>query len=292
VDFLPVDHGHERISPTAWGVAYARTHTDIPYSREIFAIIDRIVRSNHSTDDLLALEQLRFPGLAPMFEARYKLANLILDELNATQVLEIAAGFTQRGIVMAENPAVTYVEMDLPNVAGEKRAIVDELRRSDTIGRLPNFHVEDGNALSLEDVERSARHFGHRALAIVNEGLLRYLSHEEKAAVARNIRTVLQEFGGAWITPDVAAKGMVNIGHNAEIDRQDARTSAMTGIDLERNKFENEDEARRFFEDMGFTIERRPFSEVFDQLVSPGKDGIVVPLEELLGKSAVYVMRP
>jgi hypothetical protein len=141
-------------------------------------------------------------------------------------------------------------------------------------------------------VQQATRHFSRRAIAVLNEGLLRYLSHDEKATVGRNIRTLLLEFGGVWITPDVAAKDMVNIGNNMEINKQDSRTSTITGIDIDKNKFENETEARQFFEDLGFTIERRPFSEVFHQLVSPGKGDNAVPLEELLGKSAVYVMRP
>jgi hypothetical protein len=41
--------GHERISPTAWIVAYCRTLSDIPYSKEIF---------QEAADELISPRQL------------------------------------------------------------------------------------------------------------------------------------------------------------------------------------------------------------------------------------------
>jgi hypothetical protein len=45
----------------------------------------------------------------------------------------------------------------------------------------------------------------------------------------------------------------------------------MTGIDLTRKRFEDEAAARRFFEDLGFSIERHSFVETAAELVLPRK---------------------
>jgi len=36
--------------------------------------------------------------------------------------------------------------------------------------------------------------------------LLRYLTKDEKAIVAKNIYKILEEFGGVWITSDISLK--------------------------------------------------------------------------------------
>ena len=72
MDFAP-------IIPTAFLTAYPRTFTDIPYSVEIFAELERMKREEgvEFGDDILAAH------LAPGLEARYKMVDRILDELAA-----------------------------------------------------------------------------------------------------------------------------------------------------------------------------------------------------------------
>lgn len=53
------------------------------------------------------------------------------------------------------------------------------------------------------------------------------------------------------------------------IKARNAQTERLTGIDILKNRFENEEAALTFFEQLGFNVERHRFMEVADQLVSP-----------------------
>lgn len=83
----------ESISPTAIVTAYPRQFTDIPYEKEIYEWLNYNCKNND-----VKLNKL----LAPEIEARYKLTNKILDDLNIKQVLELAAGYSSRGIIYSK----------------------------------------------------------------------------------------------------------------------------------------------------------------------------------------------
>jgi O-methyltransferase involved in polyketide biosynthesis len=198
--------GNEKISPTAWMVAKGRTFSDIPFSREIFHEVEKIGREGVGPDPD-DIEKITATDLAPRFEARYKIINYLVRGFGFRQVLEIASGLTPRGIEMTEDGSIdTYVEMDLPGIMKIKRMIVKAIYR-ELKKKKRKLFLEEGDVLSGEAMSRAAGHFNiARPIAVVSEGLLRYLSFEEKAEVAGNIRDLLVVFGGAWITPDVTVR--------------------------------------------------------------------------------------
>jgi O-methyltransferase involved in polyketide biosynthesis len=135
--------------------------------------------------------------------------------------------------------------------------------------------------------------FRKEPIAVVNEGLLRYLTVEEKTIVAKNVQELLGLFGGAWITPDLSLRPQSAFGLSGERRREQfARIERITGIDVAKNYFENEDAARVFFEDLGFTIERHGFTEIADELVSPRRLHLSSEqVEKEIGRLAVFVMK-
>jgi O-methyltransferase involved in polyketide biosynthesis len=284
---------HERISVTAWRVAYRRTLSDIPFSVEVFDELQKIMRRTRSAAELQELDQLVQPDITPIFEARFKLVNRLLNEQRARQILEIAAGFSPRSLAMARDPSVEYSEMDLPGLVGEKRSIFEELVKQAKIPRYPNVHLNAGNALVMGDLLAAVKPFRKEPIAVVNEGLLRYLTFEEKTIMARNVQELLRLFGGAWITPDLSLRPQSAFGLSGERRREQfARIERMTGIDVAKNYFENEDAARAFFEDLGFRIERHSFMEIADELVSPERLHLSnEQVEKEIGRLAVFVMK-
>src|SRR3989344_6006858 len=273
------------ITPTAWGIAYQRTLTDIPYAQEIFGMLGAMVGKGVPEE----WEKWKYPQLTPMLEARYKMVDLLLAEHDAERGLEIAAGFSPRGMEKTKNPDTTYVEMDLLPVMLEKRRIVQTI-----LGHIPSrLYLETGSVLEYEDLSRAALHFESGPIHVVHEGLLRYLNLEEKTTVAHTVHRLLAEHDGAWITPDVCARGMNATGALKHIVRaQNEQMLRMTGIDVRKNYFGNEQEARAFFESMGFSVERRSFDEVREKLVSPQREGLnIEQINDSIGDSAVYVMR-
>ena len=95
----------ESISPTAIVTSYPRIFTDIPYEKEIYKWL-----SENCNEDVKLNKTM-----APEIEARYKLTNKILDELEIKQVLELAAGYSSRGLIYSKK-GYSYVEIDLEHI--------------------------------------------------------------------------------------------------------------------------------------------------------------------------------
>ena len=117
-----------RISVTAKLAAYYRRFSDIAFAAEVAELIDaegafeEILREHG-----LAREKLTF--YAPMFEARYKSITELIQKSGAAQVLELACGYSFRGLDLTQNDAIQYVEVDLSGVIETKRGLLEELRR-------------------------------------------------------------------------------------------------------------------------------------------------------------------
>ncbi|MGC9599586.1 MAG: class I SAM-dependent methyltransferase [Minisyncoccia bacterium] len=284
------ENGYEKIGPMAWAVAYFRTFSDIKYAKEIFEELDSVVKPADPVR-LEYMESAKRFNFAPQFEARYKLINRLLKENKTNQILELAAGLAGRGLAMAEeDPSLQYVEVDLPAMAAHKRRMLQNLFAKGKAKPQSNLHVEDGNALDENSLFAATRYFKDEPISVVNEGLLRYLTLDEKKIVAENVCSLLQKFGGVWITSDITTKKVLAY----EEERTDnlARVKAMAGIDVEANRFEDQDAAQKFFEDLGFSVERHSFLEAANELVSPKKLGLSdQEVENMIKHATVFVMR-
>lgn len=244
----------ESISPTAIVTAYPRQFTDIPYEKEIYQWLQKNCKDND-----VKLNKL----LAPEIEARYKLTNKILDDLNVKQVVEIAAGYSSRGIIYSEK-GYEYIEMDLEEVAKNKVRLLKD------IASIPNnLHITSGNALNYADFEKCDEFLDkNKEVAIINEGLLRYLTFEEKEIVAKNIYNVLKKQNGVWITCDVTPKKFIQKQNNFMPDFNN-NLNLVTSRNNLTDRFENIEHINKFMKDIGFnSVEIHKFIEVKDELSS------------------------
>lgn len=185
------DNEYVEVSKTAIVTSYPRTFTDIPYEKEIYSWL-----SKHCNEEVTLNKML-----APEIEARYKLINKLLDESNINQVLELASGYTSRGLIYSNN-GYNYVEMDLEGVVNNKKNILNSLG----VNIPETLNVVSGNALRGSDYNKCEQYLSDSPVAIINEGLLRYLTFAEKKKVAENIYNVLKKHRGIWITCDVTPK--------------------------------------------------------------------------------------
>ena len=280
---------YERIIPTAWLTAYPKTFSDIPLSEDIFHELEQI-RKHHGKPEVS--QDLKVPKLAPEIEARYKLVTKLLYLTKIPQILEIAAGLCPRGMLMAKDPSIEYVEMDLPEMIAEKKEIIAKLAAASKVTLTHHLHLEEGSALEMNDLLRATRHFKKRPIAVVNEGLLRYLNFDEKAVVAKNVRALLERFGGVWITPDITLKKLLETQERITMPGLSTKIIGMTGKNFNENRFENEEQAKAFFEGFGFTVERHSFLEIEEKLTSPKKLQLrKEEVAEMIKSSAVFVMK-
>ncbi len=267
----------ESISPTAILTSYPRIFTDIPYEKEIYNWLNKNCKDNIKLNKLLA----------PEIEARYKLINKLLDKQNINQVLELAAGYTSRGLIYSKK-GFKYVEMDLEEVSKNKLKLLND------IAEIPqNLNIVSGNALNENDYKKCEQYFNwNEQLAIINEGLLRYLTFEEKRIVATNIYNILKKYGGVWITCDVTPKKFIEKQDKCLPNFNNDLNNVTSRNDL-KDRFNDIDHIKTFFGEIGFkNIEIHKFIEMKDDLKSFDILGIdKMQFDELLEHAIVAIIK-
>ncbi|HEY3343151.1 MAG TPA: class I SAM-dependent methyltransferase [Anaerolineae bacterium] len=240
----------DKVSLTAKLAAYMRQYSDIPYAREVAEHI----QAREAFEKLLADSRMSPEDLlwyAPIFEIRYKSIAETIRKSGARQILELASGISLRGLAMTQDPALTYVETDLEEITQEKAALVSILRRQYNLTERGNHHLVAANALDALQLRAAVKSFRHdQPIAVVNEGLFQYLSAGEMNTVAENIRDLLAEFGGIWITPDFSLKEDVR-----DVSEQQRRfrsvVAAATDRNLYNNAFDNNAQLLAFLDSLG-----------------------------------------
>jgi O-methyltransferase involved in polyketide biosynthesis len=255
---IPADH--DKISFTAKLVALGRAKTNIPFADEVSAGIGA-----PAIDDELARES-GAPSIArtmaPYVEARYWSLVTAIGHAGVHQVLEFASGVSLRGLAMTlERPDMTYVETDLPGLTAEKRHLVASILERRAVRAPSRHHIAAANILRWEDIQSAIAPFDrHAPLAVVHEGLFMYLSPAEKDIAATHIHSLLERFGGVWITPDFSPiASFASLAHDeqGELERSMAAIEARTGRPFAERSFATDAEARAFCVRHGFVVEER-----------------------------------
>jgi O-methyltransferase involved in polyketide biosynthesis len=198
------DHG--KISFTAKLVAYYRMFSDVPFARDVADYIGA-EEAHDSLFQQQGKERDELMEYAPILEARYKSIVNLISKQGIRQVLELASGFSLRGLAMTQDPDITYVDTDLEDLNAVKIKLIAGLRAKYAIADTGNYHIATANALDLAQLQSACRQFRRdQPIAIVNEGLIIYFSVAEREQLARNIHALLDDFGGVWITPDFSTK--------------------------------------------------------------------------------------
>ena len=272
------DKDYEKISTTAIVTSYPRIFTDIPYEKEIYEWLSK------NCNEQVAL----YKNMAPEMEARYKLTNKMLDNSGIKQVLELAAGYSSRGLIYSKNN-YNYVEMDLEKVIENKRKLLNFI-----IDEIPeNLKMVSGNALRKSCFEECENYFKQNELiAVINEGLLRYLTFDEKKKLAENIYNLLSKHGGIWITSDVTPKKFIKSQDNALQDFN-KNVSNITSRNNLNDRFENINHIKEFFGNIGFElVEVHKFNEMKNELYSVNELKIInEKIEKSLDDAIVVVMK-
>lgn len=272
------DKDYEEISPTAIVTSYPRIFTDIPYEKDIYNWLEEHCNT----------EVALYKNMAPEMEARYKLINKILNKSNIKQVLELASGYSGRGLIYSKK-GYKYIEMDLENVSKNKRRILESIEEN-----IPSdLNIISGNALKKDDFDKCKKYLNEsNPIAIINEGLLRYLTFEEKRIVAENIYDILSKYNGIWITSDVTPRKFLKSQNDALKDFN-KNVSTLTSRNNLNDRFEDINHVKEFFGEIGFEIiEVHKFNEVKDELYSINKLNILDDkIEKTLEDAIVVVMK-
>lgn len=151
---------------------------------------------------LAASRALGGPTLEDFLLARHRLIDRLLDEAisseGVTQVIEIAAGMSPRGLRMSSrHDGVRYIEADLPAMAERKRRALEQAQASHEVAELDALADEGASSLAALAAGLDP---GSRT-AIVTEGLLNYFPREAVQGIWARIAAALRRFpSGVYIS--------------------------------------------------------------------------------------------
>lgn len=189
------------ISPTAKLTADLRRHSDIPFANMIAELVDAGGYARDMPSGAVPADVISW--MAPLIEARYKCLSYAVEQSGISQVLEFASGFAFRGVAIAANESMLYIETDLPALHQSRLNVRQQLESNTDFPTRHNCLFEAADMLSSADVERAAGLLRpEQPVAIIHEGIFPYFSADEKHIAASNIARLLNRFGGVWMTPD------------------------------------------------------------------------------------------
>lgn len=219
-------------------------------------------------------------ALIPVFnalpESRFFSSNELIRELGAKQVVDLPCGYTARGVKLAKS-GVRYFGMDLPAVIDAMEPAAGKLIGEN--GSIRYTGVDATNYASL----RKALEGADGELLITTEGMLMYLTQAELETVFSNVRKLLLEFGGKWITMDNQLGSVESRLIDVMVQRDDKSGMKSFGsisagltakTTLSNNIFYDEDpeKVKAFVSDMGFDLELIPIRKYLPEKLMSFRD--------------------
>ena len=142
-----------------------------------------------------------------------------------------------------------------------------------------------------------------KPVAIITEGLLTYLTREEKDILSGNVHKILNQYGGIWVTPDVSTRWppdvsteqtwKVNPQTEKNMRQQIRNISGLTERDIEKNSFTDADDVRQFFTKAGFAMEEHANSNVLEDLSSVNFLGLSIKeISKMLQTLTTLILTP
>ncbi len=231
------------ISPSARWLLLAKAHSGLPYAREVA----ELVFGREEVAAAAVPASVSAAARRRHFELRARSIDEALDLVAATRIVELAAGFSVRGLARAERGA-HYLDTDLPEIVELKREIVARVAPAQLAG---TYRLEPLDVMDAAAFARAVASVPEGPVAFAHEGLLMYLGLDEKHRLAASIREALRARGGHWVTADIYLRRVSEIPREAEVEKFLAEHR------VEEQKFASWEAAEMFFANAGFAIAHR-----------------------------------
>ena len=132
-----------------------------------------------------------------LVETRWRTCAAIAEETGCKTLVDLPCGYTPRAKAMAQK-GIAYYGLDLPAAIAEAEPAILSLIDEDQRPLVHFCGVDATNGESLKAALKDAE----GPLCITTEGLLMYFTDSEVGALCDNIRMLLKEHGGCWLTAD------------------------------------------------------------------------------------------
>ncbi len=131
-------------------------------------------------------------------ELRYAALNRTIEESGLNVLMDIPCGYTPRVFDCIEK-GMHYIGCDLPAVINDFSPIIDSMTDEEQKKKI-DFQVVD---VTNYESMKAAADKAEGPVCIAMEGLTVYLTPEEMKQLMVNIRRILTEKGGCWLSSDV-----------------------------------------------------------------------------------------
>lgn len=210
-----------------------------------------------------------FTKVTPVYialpEVRFFSSNALIEKLGIKQVVDLPCGYTARSAKLSKL-GCRYFGLDLPAVISELAPASEKL-----FGKSKSVSFHEVDATNYSSL-RSALKNAQGEIIITTEGMLMYFTQSELETVFANIRNLLLEFGGKWITLDnqleSTQKDLI-AAITSDLTGEEASSvgsilaSAVSKTTMSNNSFFDSDteKVKKFVSDMGFNIEVVPMKD-------------------------------
>ncbi|MEE1158384.1 MAG: hypothetical protein UHS51_03085 [Atopobiaceae bacterium] len=223
-------------------------------------------------------------------EILYQRTNDLIDQEHNPTILDLACGYSSRVLVMAPR-GYTYIGADLPVVAEELIA-----KRSLLIPDSPNLFAGYRCVDVTDDVQMQKVLAGLRErITIVTQGLLTYLTLDQKQDLMKGVWSLLERDGGCWIIPDACPDRMLPATFDAIMGKVGSTmvqgiyrvVDKQVGRSREENGWQSIDEMTDALEGFGFSVKRVPLYRrelplwCLDRLDSKAADKLIVAWQSM-----------
>lgn len=213
-------------------------------------------------------------------QARYEISNNMIINANKPNVIDLPSGYTPRAVDMAKR-GMHYYGFDLPVVADEVGPIIEGIMPDELKSMSGHYGVDATNYESM----RSKLDGMKGEAIIVTDGLLGYFNEPELLSMIDNVKKILKEFGGCWITADATSLSIfgatfgVLLRDNPELLHafSSSTASQMADVDMMKNSMFTGGVAHalEFLDEQGFKVEKTSFADLLPDIstmaADPGK---------------------
>jgi O-methyltransferase involved in polyketide biosynthesis len=139
------------------------------------------------------------PSLRHGLVQRHVMIDRLLAASGCTQVLELAAGLSRRGASVSADPAIRYVEVDLPAMIVEKRGLLSRSEPGRAVAARPNLILLERDVTTLALAEPLV----DGPVFVIAEGLLMYLDAAAQVELWTRIAALVATRPGSALAFDL-----------------------------------------------------------------------------------------
>lgn len=143
------------------------------------------------------------PSLRHGLVQRHVMIDRLVAAAGCGQVLELAAGLSRRGVTVSADPAIRYLEVDLPAMIAHKRRLLARSPRGRAIAARPNL-VLIGHDVTTLDLDGA---LAPGPVCVVAEGLLMYLDAPAQQGLWRRLAALCAGRPGSAVVFDLVPFG-------------------------------------------------------------------------------------